>query len=116
MEDQTKIEEVTTNIKNYVNTNIELVKMEVIENTTIIASNLVSGLVIAIVGIFFMLFLSLAAAFFLSTYLSDFYLGFLCVALFYLILWIVFIVGKHKLLEKPINNKIIRKVFSKKEY
>lgn len=109
-----KIEELTDGLKNYLNINIQLVKQETIAVTSAVVSDLLSYLLIGMVGIFFLLFASLMAGFYLSELLDDSFFGFGSVAVFYLILGIIlFLIRKHSL-SKPIRDKIIRKAFETK--
>jgi len=109
-----KIEELTDGLKNYLNINIQLVKQETIAVTSAVVSDLLSYLLIGFVGLFFLLFASLMAGFYISELLGDSFLGFGIVAAFYLTTGIIlFLIRKHSLV-KPLREKIIRKVFETK--
>ena len=114
MEQQGKLEELTANLKRYADTNFELIKLKVAERSSIIGSGLISSLVIGLVGILFVLFISLWAGFYISAILNNSYSGFMIVAGFYLLLALILIIVKKQLLEKPLRDRIIRKLFSKK--
>ena len=112
MAEVVKIEELAVSLKKYVNTNYELLKLEAAERSSVLGSGLMSGLVLALVGILFIFFLSLAAGFYISTCLGNNYAGFMIVAGFYLLVCLILLIGRRKLLEKPFRDKIIQKMFS----
>ncbi len=114
MIDQSKLEELTLNVNNYVKTNIELIKLEVTEQTTNVASNLIANLLILLVGSLLLLFISLGAGFYLSNYFADNYSGFIVVAGFYFLIGLFLIIFKRNLIEKPFRNRIIYSIYSKK--
>ncbi|MBA3663067.1 MAG: phage holin family protein [Bacteroidetes bacterium] len=112
MPEQEKIELLTNNLKNYVNTNCELIKFQIVNQSSSVGAGFVSGLLIAITGILLVLFLSIGAGFYMSAKLGDAYSGFGIVAGFYFILVLVLIIGRKKLVEIPLRNKIIEKLLS----
>lgn len=112
MPENIKTEELTTSLKRYVNTSFELIKLEATERSSVIGAGLVSGLLVALAGLLFVLFISLGLSFYLSYLLDSSYAGFMIIAGFYLLLAIILIIGRKKLVEKPIRDKIIRKIFS----
>lgn len=112
MIEQDKIEGLTDDLNKYVKTNVELIKLEATEITSLIGSKLIANLFLLLVGIFIILFVSLAAGFYLSTYFNTNYTGFIIVAGFYFLLWLVLILGKRGLIERPVRDKIISKIFS----
>ncbi|HEV7231015.1 MAG TPA: phage holin family protein [Bacteroidia bacterium] len=108
-----KIEELTDNLKSYASTNFELFKLEATERASVIGSESVSFVAISAVAALFVVFISIGAGFYISARMGDTYSGFLIVAGFYLFLTLVLLIGKKKLIEHPLRDKIIRKVFSK---
>jgi hypothetical protein len=106
-----KIEELVVNLKSYTNSSIELVKLEIVNHISHIIANLINRLVIGLVFILFAIFLSLGICFYLSELFGNTYLGFGVVASVYLLVGIIFIIGRKKLLFKPIRNKIIQEIF-----
>jgi len=113
MLEQEKIEEVTQSLKIYVNTNYQLAKLQATERASIVGSGLIGGIIIGIVGIFFILFMSVGISFYISSVLGNDYSGFGIVSGFYLLLGIVLIIGRKKMIENPIRDKIVRKVLSR---
>lgn len=114
MPENGKIEEFTENLKDYVKTNYELIKLQAIERSTVIVADLISDLLIGLVVIFVVLFISFWAGFYISAIIGDIYTGFAIVAAFYMLIAIIMLLVRKKLIERPIRNKIIRKIFNKK--
>lgn len=112
MIEQDKLEALTENLNNYVKTNLELIKLEATERTCFIGSKLIVNLFLALVGVFLVLFISLGAGFYISNYFGNNYSGFIIVAGFYFIIGLILVLGKKTLMEQPLRNRIIRKVFS----
>ena len=113
MTEDLKIEELTQGLKRYINTNCELIKFEATERSSVIGSGVISGLLIGLVAMLFVLFISLGAGFYLSARFENLYSGFAVVAGFYFLLGIILVIGRKKLMERPLRDKIIRKIFSK---
>ncbi|MBA3901046.1 MAG: phage holin family protein [Bacteroidetes bacterium] len=110
-----KIDELMASLRSYINTNIELLKLEATERISIIGAGIISSLVLTVIGIFFIFFISFGAAFYLSAILGDNYSGFVMVAGFYLLVLLILLIGRKSLLKKPICDKIIQRIFNKNQ-
>ena len=113
MSNTTEIEGLTKCIEEYVITNYELVKLEATETSSVIAAGLISGVLLAITGILFLFFISLWLGFYISFRMGDSYSGFPIVAGFYLLIGLILVVGRKKIVEQPLRDNMIRKIFSK---
>ena len=112
MPENVKIEELTENIKAYVRSTYQLNKLETIESISVIGSGFVSSLIISLIAIFCVLFISMGIAFCLSSVLGNYYYGFLIVGGFYFLLGFIVLLGRKKLIEHPLRDKFIQKIFS----
>lgn len=110
-----KLEGITENLKDYVSTNYELIKLQATERTSVIGSGIISTLIITIIGLLFFFALSLGVSFYLSALIGDTYSGFLIVAGFYLLIALIWFIGRKKLIETPLREKIIQKLLEKNE-
>ncbi len=108
------IQELTDNLKSYISTSYEIHKLEVIGRSSIIGSGLISKLIITLVIFLFLFFISLWAGLFVSAHYGDNYSGFIYVAGFYFLVGIVLILGRKKLIQRPIRDKIIRETLNSK--
>lgn len=114
MLDDTKTEPLIEGIKNYLHTNYKLIKLQAAERLSVIATGFMMSLFIMMVGTLFLFFISLAIAFYLSACIGNNYAGFLIVALFYLLGCIILIVGRKKIIEKPLRDVIVKTIFTKR--
>src|SRR6478672_10719502 len=95
-----KLEALTDSLKEYADTNYELIKLEVIDHSSSILSGIVTALVITVILVLFAFFGSMYLAFYLSDLLGINYIGFAIVGGFYLLLAIIVYLGKKIFIEK----------------
>lgn len=107
-----KIEILSDEIKLYAATSFELLKLEAAERAAVIGSSIISGMLLAFLGLLFIFFISLGAGFYLSELLGNAYLGFLIVGGVYLILILFVSVGKRGMLDRRFRDKVTQKIFS----
>jgi hypothetical protein len=96
--------------KEYVETRVKLLKLEVIERSTSIIANVVVELIVVISLVLTFLFASFTLALFLGDVFHSNWKGFGSVAIIYLLLAVLLIVAK-KPIERPIVNILVRKLF-----
>lgn len=113
MQEQGKIVELTENLKSYIGTTYELVKLEATERSAVVGSGLIGGLLLGVISVLLIFFASLWTGFYLSHRLGDSYSGFAMVAAFYLLAGIILVCGGKEILEKNIRNRIINKILNK---
>ncbi|MEO7767750.1 MAG: phage holin family protein [Ferruginibacter sp.] len=109
------VEEFITQLKTYVNTEIELLKLSISEKLSKAFSALITILFVAIVFLIFVLFASVSLAYFLGECLERMWAGFLIVGFLYLLSGIIAWYTREKFLRIPIMNAIIRKLFASGE-
>src|ERR1700752_494998 len=108
-----KIEDLSENIKKYVNTSYELSKLEFIEQVSILGGLLFSGIIIGLMWFMFLFFISMAIGFYISAWVGGNFAGFSIIAGIYFIISVVFFIVRKKRIEHPVRNLIIWKIFSK---
>lgn len=113
MTDKMNIEELTKSLQASVQTNIDLIKLEAAERTSVIGSSAFAVLIISFFAFLFIFFLSLYTGYYLSHYFNDKYTGFALVAGFYFLVGTVLIIFRKKLIEAPLRNRIIRSIFNR---
>ena len=109
-----KLEALTDSLKEYVDTNYELVKLEVINYSADIISWLISVLIVGVMLFLFLFFGSLYLANYLSDLLEINYVGFAIVGGFYLLLALIFHFNKKRLIENRVCNNFIKREMAKK--
>jgi Putative Actinobacterial Holin-X, holin superfamily III len=110
-----RAEEITDNIKEYINTRIESVKLGVAEKSSAVIANLVAGAVVAVVFFFFIIFTGIALSFALGDWIGKTWAGFLIVATLYLLIGIIVWMVRGKLIRLPIMNAMIQQLFKEDE-
>ncbi len=113
MPDTGKIEELTKSLKVYVQTNIELFKLSATERISVFGSSIMSLLIVGFSLFLLVLFFSITVGFCISRYFNDYALGFLIVTGFYFLLTLILIICRRKCIEKPMRDKIIRRMLKK---
>ncbi len=94
----------------YVETRIDLMKLQAVNKTSEVTSSLVSNIVIAILGIMMLIFLNIGIAFYLGEVLGKVHYGFFIVSGFYLLLAVLLYVFRKDWLQGPVQDKMIRKL------
>lgn len=96
----------------YLETRIELTKLQTVHKITDVVSSLVSRLIIMIIIVLMVVVLNTGIAIWLGEILGKMYYGFFCLAGFYLLLVIVLAAGRRSWLKKPLSNKLVRKMLN----
>ncbi|MBA3900443.1 MAG: phage holin family protein [Bacteroidetes bacterium] len=95
-------------IQDYINNRVELVKLMAIEKGAFGISNAAAFFILAFLGLFFIIFLSITLAIGLSLLIGSSLIGFLIVTFIYLITAILLFYNKQKWMIEPISNTFIK--------
>ena len=109
MENPSNIETLFSKAGDYLETRVELFRLKTIDKTAEVVSTVVTQAVLLMISTFFLLLLSVGAAFWVGDLLGKTYYGFFAVAGFYLITGLIIYAARHKWLKQPVSNLIIRK-------
>lgn len=112
-EQTTNLHEAKKHLEGYVNNHLELAKLEAAERTAKVAASVAVSLSTFVLVLAVLVFLSLAAAFYLGQLLAALYWGFLLVSGFYLLLLVLFAVFGKTFFQQVYTNSIIKKIFRK---
>lgn len=109
-----KFDAVIDNIKGYIDTRIQLLKLEAAEKFAQIITIVLLLITVIFFGMLAFMFLNLALGGFLNQILNSQYLGYLIVGLFYffLMMLLVFAISKgwiHKLIKRKTSSIFIKK-------
>lgn len=107
-EDFGKIESLLEKAKEYINTRIAQVKLSLAEKISKTLSVIIAAFVAVLVFLFFLLFSSIAVAIVLGNLTGSLWLGFLIVAVVWLLSGILIWKTRERLLQIPIMNAIIK--------
>jgi fatty acid desaturase len=106
-----KVEELADNVKEYINTRVESVKLAAAEKSSMVISNVIAVLVVGVVFLLFVIFAGAALAFGLSEWIGKTWAGFLIVAGLYLLIGIVVWKARERIIRLPVMNALIRQLF-----
>jgi len=115
MEQQNYFSELKDAAKGYVKDRILLVKLQSAEKLSKIATGVVVGVLLAFLGMFFLIFISIAAGFYFASLTESFALGFAIVAGIYLVLMLLILLIKKSVIGKAITKATLKGFFAKKE-
>ncbi len=96
-------------IESFGKTTIDLVKLKAVDKLAKLASNIVFGVLIALIGFFFLIILNMALAFWVGDLVGKTHAGFFIVAGFYVLLMVILVLFKKQLVKSPVTNAIISK-------
>jgi len=97
-------------VKQYLETYIQLKKLQAVEKGTSVLANIVIDVFIVMCLALLFVFASITLALFLASVLHSYWQGFGCVAFFYMIC-ITFVMVFRKSLETPLINFLLKKLF-----
>ena len=97
---------------NYVETRIDLLKLQAVSKSSDIVSSAVSSIVIALLFIFGLSVLNIGLSIWLGAVLGKIWYGFFIVGGVYVILAILLIAVKGKWLKTPLNDLLIKKMLN----
>ena len=95
----------------YIEQKIELGKLTTIDKGSKLGAKFISGLILGVLAFFAMLFISLMLAYYFSQLFQSYFAGFGLMAGLYFMLFMIVLLARKQLIEKPIINGIIKTIF-----
>jgi hypothetical protein len=114
-QERTHLQDVAQKANDYLNTKLELTELKAIEYGSITFGAILSKLILIVVGFLCLIFISLGIALFISVYSGNSWLGYLVVASFYLLAFIILYFNRGKWLSDHFSNAFIKRFEIKKE-
>lgn len=93
----------------YIETRVELLKLQAVSKSSGVVSSLVSTIIIAVLMVFGLSILNIGLSIWIGTLLGATWLGFIVVGGFYILLAILIIAFKDKLIKRPVTDLLINK-------
>ena len=115
MEEPSKIEVLTKNIKEYINIRAEIIKLSAADKAATVLAMIMFGFIVALLALLSIIFGGQALGYYFSTLTGNIYSGFLIVTGLYLVIGFIFVSFREKLVINPIRNTIIRQLLSNEE-
>ncbi len=96
----------------YLETRVELLKLQVVSKSTGVVSSLVSTIIISVLIVFGLSILNIGLSIWIGTLLGELWLGFIVVGGFYILLALLFVAFKDKLVKRPLTDILIKKLLN----
>jgi hypothetical protein len=96
----------------YVETNVELLKLKAIDKSSEVISSIVSAVVVLLVVLIFVILINIGLALWIGDMLGKVYYGFFIMAGVYIIAGFIFHLSKDRILKKPLVDIIIKKLLN----
>ena len=100
-------------ILDYLEVKLDLIKLNTAESLSRFISKSVNIAITGFLFFFIFLFISFAAGFFIGSRLDSNELGFLCIAGFYSLILVLFLLLRKKIIERPVIKAVIKLFFPK---
>jgi hypothetical protein len=110
-----KLEELTANIKEYVNIQYKLATLKAGGMASTIGAKIVAIFILALIFFLFLIFISITVGLYISTLVGSREKGFLILSAIYFVKGIILFVFREKLLIGPIRNSFIKQIFKDDE-
>jgi hypothetical protein len=107
------IDNIRKEIQEYLEVKLDLIRLHTAENLSRLLSNASTTVIIGYLLFMILIFLSSAAGLFIGSLLHSNEAGFLCVAGFYFLLLIVFLIFRKQVVERPVIKAVVRLLFPK---
>jgi energy-coupling factor transporter transmembrane protein EcfT len=101
-------------LENYVRDRVLLIKLEASKSAANATAGIVNGVLLAVFGLFALIFVSITLGFVFSKLTGSFIWGFAIVAAIYIAL-IITVIATRKWLTKKVSNAVISSIYSKKK-
>jgi hypothetical protein len=108
-----EINDLRRDVQEYIEVKLDLIRLHTAENLSRILSNTAAAAVIGYLLFLIIMFISLSAGFFIGSRLNSNELGFLCVAGFYMVLLLLFLVFRKRIIERPVVRSVMKLLFPK---
>ncbi len=108
-----ELNDVKKDVVDFIEVKLDLIKLHMAENLSRMFSNVAAIAVIGYLLFLIIIFISFAAGFFIGSQLKSNELGFLCVAGFYSMLLILFLIFRKQIIDRPVIKSMVRLLFPK---
>lgn len=95
-------------LEQYVQDRVLLLKLQMVEKVSQLIALLFTGLTLALLAFFILLFVSIMAGYYFANVTGSLYIGFGIVALFYILLLLLIVSLRKKVIEKHIIDAVIK--------
>jgi len=108
-----RMETLFERVEEFGKTSFELYRLKAIGKTAEVVSSFISRALVILVISISLVFASIGLALWVGDLLGKLYLGFFCVAIFYILLGCIMYYFLHKVIKRKLSNSIISQAFNK---
>ena len=108
---KTRINDLAGNIQEYIETRIDIVKLDAVDTGASAASSMVSWALISIIAFITLFLLTIGGAIAIGYMLENFAYGFLILAGFYMLVAIVIYANRENWIRKPLVKSIVKNIY-----
>ena len=110
-----EMEDITSQVKDYIHTGIDRIKLKTAEKTSLVVANIIAVAIVSIVFLLFLVFISVAGAYAISGWIGRPGAGFLIISIIYFLLGIIIWKGRERIIRVPVMNHILAQLFKNKD-
>ncbi len=110
-----KVELTYQHVIDYAEARWNLIALDVSDKTANLVTSIVMGIILAVLGLFFLVFASISLALWLGDLTENSALGFLLVAVLYGLIGGVVYINRNKWLFLPLMNNFLKKLYRNKD-
>jgi hypothetical protein len=107
------IDNIRKEVQEYVEIKLDLIRLHTAEHLARLLSSASAIVIAGYLAFFILMFLSFAGGFFIGSLLHSNEAGFLCVAGFYFLVLVIFLVFRKQIVERPVIKAVVRLLFPK---
>lgn len=108
-----ELNNIKKDIQDYLEIKLDQIRLHTAESISRILSSALNKAILGYLLFFILLFLSFAAGYYFGSILHSDELGFLCVAGFYVLVLIIFLIFRKSIIERPVIKAIVKLFFPK---
>lgn len=108
----TKIENLVNSAQEYIRLKIKETKLEAADKLSSVFASIAAIVILSFFSVMFILFLSIAAGLLLNKILESAYLGFLIVALFWMLIGLLIYFARNRLIKRPLKDRLVNAMFN----
>ena len=107
------IDNIRKEVQEYVEIKLDLIRLHTAEHLARLLSSASTIVIAGYLAFFILMFISFAGGFFIGSLLHSNEAGFLCVAGFYFLVLVIFLVFRKQIVERPVIKAVLRLLFPK---
>ncbi len=101
-------EDLFSKTNDYLETKVELLKLQAVSKSSAVASSVVSSIVVGLLLVMVVILLNIGLALWIGQLIGESYIGFFIVTGFYILLLLIVIATRRRIIGTPVKNLFIK--------